>query len=168
MQFSFKSKLPTLGIKKLALGTVKYGDILYQDGTLIVPIDFNKTFVYEYNTEEWKIYWNTTIYGSQFGPILSMDNDNLIVYDNRLFELFIENDYNTDFVNIYYRELREKCCFPVVNRGKLWYDRLTPSQISELNYWYESWLDVTETQVMPSAPSWLNNKLDKLEEEVIF
>lgn len=46
-------------------------------------------------------------------------------------------------------------CFPVVNRGKLWYDMLTEEQLTELNSWYASWLDVTETEVIPSMPQWI-------------
>ena len=57
------------------------------------------------------------------------------------------------------RELRAKECFPVVNRGKLWYDCLSAEQLIELRDWYFNWLDVTETRTMPIAPSWLNVKL---------
>lgn len=57
------------------------------------------------------------------------------------------------------REIRAKECFPIVNRGKLWYNCLTVEQISELNRWYFAWLDVTETKVIPTKPEWLKNKL---------
>lgn len=53
------------------------------------------------------------------------------------------------------REQREIECFPIVNRGKLWYDKLTERQINELDKWYQAWLDVTETKVIPIKPSWL-------------
>ena len=46
-------------------------------------------------------------------------------------------------------------CFPVVNRGKLWYDNLTNEQLSELDSWYTSWLDVTKTEMIPVKPTWL-------------
>lgn len=62
------------------------------------------------------------------------------------------------------RELRAKVCFPVINRGKLWYDRLTPLQLGELKSWYQEWLDAPSTLVYPEAPSWLNDKLS--EEEI--
>lgn len=53
------------------------------------------------------------------------------------------------------RNQREVECFPVINRGKLWYDNLTTEQIAELNKWYNAWLDVTETKVIPNKPNWL-------------
>lgn len=64
------------------------------------------------------------------------------------------------------RGLREKECFPVINRGKLWYNLLTNEQIAELNDWYIKWLNVTDTLEIPSKPEWLNNKLNV--EEVIY
>lgn len=64
------------------------------------------------------------------------------------------------------REEREKVCFPVINRGKLWYDRLTPLQLGELKSWYQAWLDAPKTLKYPVAPAWLNNSLS--EEEIII
>ena len=64
------------------------------------------------------------------------------------------------------RERREKECFPVINRGKLWYDCLTPLQLGELKSWYWAWLNVTDTCVIPTKPAWLNDKL--MEEELIL
>ena len=53
------------------------------------------------------------------------------------------------------RNQREVECFHIINRGKLWYDNLTTEQIAELNKWYNAWLDVTETKVIPNKPNWL-------------
>lgn len=50
---------------------------------------------------------------------------------------------------------REKACFPYVNRGSLWYNKLTDTQKEELEAWYQAWLDVTETKFVPTAPEWL-------------
>lgn len=50
---------------------------------------------------------------------------------------------------------REKVCYPVINRGELWYSRLTVDQKEELDAWYQAWLDVTETRVVPEKPEWL-------------
>jgi hypothetical protein len=55
----------------------------------------------------------------------------------------------------YLREQREKICFPIINRGELWYSRLTEEQKNELNIWYDAWLDITETRVIPEMPEWL-------------
>ena len=46
------------------------------------------------------------------------------------------------------RVTRQVECFAIINRGKLWYDNLTDK-------WYEDWLKVTETKVIPTKPSWL-------------
>lgn len=47
-------------------------------------------------------------------------------------------------------------CFEVVNRGTLWFERLSDEQKLELDEWYQAWLDVTETKVIPKKPEWLN------------
>ncbi len=53
------------------------------------------------------------------------------------------------------RQRRETECFSFINRGQLWYDRLSEEQKSELNAWYSSWLMVTDTLTAPEKPSWL-------------
>ena len=50
---------------------------------------------------------------------------------------------------------REKACFPYINRGYMWYNKLTDEQKKELENWYQAWLDVTETKIVPGAPEWL-------------
>ena len=51
---------------------------------------------------------------------------------------------------------RDMECFPIINRGKLWYDKLTEEQLAELNVWYEAWLDAPQTLVIPTKPTWLD------------
>lgn len=46
-------------------------------------------------------------------------------------------------------------CFPIVNRGALWYDKLTEEQKEELSSWYEAWLDAPATSIIPDMPTWL-------------
>ena len=53
------------------------------------------------------------------------------------------------------RKQREIECFDIVNRGMVWYDTLTAEQKQELAEWYRAWLDVTDTRVIPTKPSWL-------------
>ena len=53
------------------------------------------------------------------------------------------------------RQQREAECFPIINRGELWYDTLTSEQRTELQSFYRAWLDVTETKVVPTKPSWI-------------
>ena len=53
------------------------------------------------------------------------------------------------------RAQREKVCFPYINRGEMWYSRLSAEQKDELNVWYQAWLDVTNTKDIPETPGWL-------------
>lgn len=67
------------------------------------------------------------------------------------------------------RERRKQECFSIVNRGILWYNKLTTEQQFELDEWYKKWLDITDTyrnayeqnqnidieSIIPTAPSWL-------------
>lgn len=54
------------------------------------------------------------------------------------------------------RNRRQIECFDIIdNRSKLWYDRLTAEQLKELNIWYDSWLKVTQTKIVPVKPEWL-------------
>lgn len=53
------------------------------------------------------------------------------------------------------RERREEECFAIINRGELWYERLTVPQKQELDKWYSAWLDVTETNEIPNKPEWI-------------
>lgn len=64
------------------------------------------------------------------------------------------------------RNARERECFPVVNRGQVWYNMLTEEQRDELTRWYLAWLDVTETKVIPIKPGWLDKKLSR--EEILW
>ena len=52
------------------------------------------------------------------------------------------------------RRLRE--CFPIINRGDMWYATLSEEQKEELRLWYQAWLDVTETKIVPEMPAWLS------------
>lgn len=64
------------------------------------------------------------------------------------------------------RKRRERECFPIINRGVLWYNCLTIEQKAELNGWYHAWLNVTETGVIPVNPVWLNDKIER--EEILL
>lgn len=55
------------------------------------------------------------------------------------------------------RQVRNKECYSIVNRGEAWYKRLTESQKAELDEWYEAWMDVTDTLIIPEKPYWIDN-----------
>jgi hypothetical protein len=50
------------------------------------------------------------------------------------------------------RKLRVSECFPIINRGALWYNSLTETQKEELEIWYNAWLNVTISNVIPQKP----------------
>lgn len=53
------------------------------------------------------------------------------------------------------RTKREVECFPFINRGALWYSRLSNTQKEELETWYQAWLDAPQTKIIPIKPLWL-------------
>ena len=54
------------------------------------------------------------------------------------------------------RLARQRQCFDLIdNRSSLWYANLTNDQKNELNTWYQAWLNVTKTQIIPEKPNWL-------------
>lgn len=55
------------------------------------------------------------------------------------------------------RYRRSEECFPIVNRGALWYDKLTDEQKEELSSWYEEWLNAPATGIIPSKPTWIDS-----------
>lgn len=58
------------------------------------------------------------------------------------------------------RSRRAEECFPIVNRGQVWYDLLGEEQKSELSAWYREWLDATETKTIPERPAWIDMPVD--------
>ena len=74
--------------------------------------------------------------------VLSLDEDKLA-------------EIQSEAVKEALRIQRESECFPIINRGELWYQSLTSAQITELSEWYNAWLDVTETMTVPEALSWV-------------
>lgn len=78
------------------------------------------------------------------------DGYDIVIQDNKPISIVHEKTIDE------YRVQREKECFSIINRGKLWYDNLTTNQLQELQNWYYNWLDVTETKRIPNKPDWLN------------
>lgn len=79
------------------------------------------------------------------------ENGTLLLDEYKLQEL------NEQYLLDDLRLKRQKICFPYINRGELWYNRLSDTQKTELSSWYQAWLDVTQTKVIPTTPQWLNN-----------
>jgi hypothetical protein len=53
------------------------------------------------------------------------------------------------------KDKREIECFSVINRGILWYNKLDSEKIEQLEKWYNDWLNITETLIVPTKPDWL-------------
>lgn len=122
-----------------------------------------------------KIYYmlneNKEIIRDDFEPFdkhcLSMDRENYIIangYNGATFlASYMETEEYQQKASAFLgeqkvkalRQRREEECFPVVNRGTLWYEQLTDEQKSELSEWYQAWLDVTDTMEAPDPPEWL-------------
>lgn len=75
-------------------------------------------------------------------------------YQYRAFNLESSISGKIDKIDMY-RFIRSQVCFPIINRGQLWYDNLTNAQKEELAKWYNDWLNVTETLIEPKTPEWL-------------
>lgn len=102
-----------------------------------------------------------------FGNAFSMPKDEYKIANGYNGALFFESYMQTEEYKQKEREWqsyhqlkllraqRETECFPVINRGYLWYMQLSDAQLSELNEWYQAWLDVTSTQNIPQKPAWL-------------
>ena len=71
------------------------------------------------------------------------------------------NGYNLDNVEEllsdieHLRNVRKDVCFQVINRGTLWYEGLSEIQLKELKQWYQEWLNVTNTKIIPRTPNWI-------------
>lgn len=74
------------------------------------------------------------------GKIIKLSSDEIVIPE--------------EFKNILRNE-RKNVCFPIINRGYLWYSNLSDSQKIELEKWYKNWLNVTDTLEAPEMPDWL-------------
>lgn len=161
-EYTFKqSPNVIVGINQMLLAMTEYGAVQYTKTKLIVPTGRNVKYEYSYEQNTWTKIVNSVATFAVKPPILRCDN---LAVDNALFFTML---VSTDPAN-YYRKRREEICYPVINRGQLWYSHLTLAQKTELNDWYEAWLDVTDTLVIPNAPCWIDNKLNKIEQEELL
>ena len=70
-------------------------------------------------------------------------------------EIAVKNEQKRLYELNMLRMRRDSECFSVINRGNIWYSRLTAEQMTQLNAWYNAWLDITETKTIPEKPEWL-------------
>lgn len=79
-----------------------------------------------------------------------IENGRLIKDNDELNKINDSNNINE------IRKRRSSECFPIINRGELWYSLLTEDQIEELRVWYMAWLDAPQTKIIPEQPDWIN------------
>lgn len=64
----------------------------------------------------------------------------------------------------------QKCIAQIaypINRGAVFYSLITDEQYTALFDWYVYWLNVTETKIIPIRPSFLDEKLNVNNMEVL-
>lgn len=79
-----------------------------------------------------------------------------VVDNNLIFDENKESEVEQEAIKQELRDRRETECFAIINRSPLWYDALSSVQHKELKEWYDAWLNVTETLVVPERPNWLH------------
>lgn len=104
------------------------------------------------------VEWVVDIEGVAYQPAKTYE-ENILVYIP-----FTQNELLNLKANKL-RTRREVECFLYINRGALWYAKLTSEQQQELGTWYNSWLDVPQVyeqikptdieSIIPKKPSWL-------------
>lgn len=102
-------------------------------------------------------------YFNDFFKEFEVDNETAVKLST--FPLYRNWRYNFETKEYFLEELmsedilkarRQKECFNIIdNRSQLWYNHLSDEHKIELDEWYQKWLDVTETKVIPTKPEWL-------------
>lgn len=88
------------------------------------------------------------------------DNFSCYKYENRQFILDEDKKikYELELKKTNIRVDRNNICFPIINRGVLWYNMISEQQRNELNNWYQQWLDAPETLIIPETPNWIKEE----------
>ena len=85
---------------------------------------------------------------------------NLYIGDSSSYKIengkFVRLKPESELLGNLLRKRREKECFPIVNRGALWYEKLTDEQKTGLSTWYEAWRDEPAPLTVPEKPSWID------------
>lgn len=138
----------------LKLGFLKEDKLITKiDEIPYVAEEGHYEIVREYPNGGKDIKWVVDVEGQEYVPEIEQVEEILIYVPYSKKEL---EELELDRL----RALRETECFTVINRGKLWYDRLTSEQFEELNEWYTTWLDITKInnnkiREIPQKPKWM-------------
>jgi hypothetical protein len=129
---------------------MKYAYLLEKDTNRItsfwhmMPKDPDSTTVINITEEEVDLVHQRKLYDYKI-------ENNTLIYD----PIPIPQDVQDENTRQQLRQKRKMICFPIINRGKLWYDTLTSEQLEELRTWYNAWLNCTTTLIEPVTPSWI-------------
>lgn len=110
-------------------------------GPFLYPIENNESYIEVSETDYWKTMAHYDHYAWK------------VVNGQLKYEQY--EDIPTNEIQEELRKKREEICFPIVNRGKVWYNLLNEEQLKELETWYNDWLNVTETLKEPILPLWI-------------
>lgn len=122
--------------------------ITHYDEVQAVEEQFHYETIAEYPNGGKDVRKVIDIEGVEYKPARD-EKENIYVYLTYTEEELLGNKKNS------LRLRREEECFSIINRGALWYARLSEDQVQELEQWYNDWLNVTETLVEPTKPEWI-------------
>lgn len=114
-----------------------------ENGIVVAASEFQFDDSYELSAEEYEVGFDGKLYSQT-----EMESEKYITQKS-----VFENDTQKNII----RWQRETECFSIINRGALWYEKLTTDQKEELSVWYQQWLDAPKTNIIPDAPIWLDN-----------
>lgn len=121
---------------------------------MMIILDNNNNVIgYSNFTENMEIDDTCVIIDDEMIPINFFDE--YIQYsfkEGKLIKHSILSEIEKDHI----RARRNRECFPIINRGNIWYDILNAEEKEELGKWYHEWLDATATGVIPDLPSFLD------------
>ena len=121
---------------------------------MLIQLDTNNNVVGYSNYEEnMEIDETCVIINDEMIPINFFDE--YIQYsfeEGKLIKHSILSEVEQDHI----RARRNRECFPIINRGNVWYDMLDTEEKEELGKWYQEWLDAPATGMIPDLPSFLD------------
>lgn len=92
---------------------------------------------------------------NRYSLVINEGNRSLVYTETTEDEILAAQEEQNHAVLNSLRKKRNTECFSVVNRGSFWYETLDDMRKDELKNWYQAWLDVTETRMIPEKPEWL-------------
>ena len=121
---------------------------IHYDEVQAVEEQFHYVTIAEYPNGGKEVEKVIEVEGVEYKPARD-EKENIYVYVLYTEEELLENKKN----KLRYR--REEECFYIINRGALWYTKLSEEQVQELEEWYHKWLMAPQTLEVPDKPEWI-------------